>query len=170
MDYSKTTFEDNQFDAIYTMEAFVHSPNVNKTLREFYRILKPDGKLVMFEYTMADDKKFTNYEKKMMDMMIEGGAVDSLRFIRHDLFPDTLKRNRFVSVKEQDISEHIEPSFRRLYKLSIIPYFFVKFFGLQRRFINVTTGYEMHNIEKKGLLRYCIFTAIKPRFNGGTGI
>ncbi len=163
MDYSNTTFEDNQFDAIYTMESFVHTPNINRTLREFFRILKPDGRLVMHEYTMANDREFTDYEKRIRDMMIEVGAVDSLRYMRHNLFPKMLRKAGFISVKEQDISRYTEPSFRRLHRLSIIPYFFVRLFGLQKRFINVTTGYEGYKMAKKGLARYCIFTAKKPK-------
>lgn len=163
MDYSNTSFEDNKFDAIYTMESFVHTPNIKKTLREFFRILKPGGRLAMFEYTMADDKKFTNWERKIFDIVMEIGAITALKNMRHDSFPKILKEINFESIKEENISQNTEPSFRRLHKLSIIPYFFVKLLGLQKKFINVTTGYEVHEMAKKDLVRYCIFTARKPK-------
>ena len=161
MDYSNTTFRDNHFDAIYTIESFVHSPEAKKTLREFLRILKPGGRLVMFEYTIADDKEFTDWEKKIMDIVIEGSGMASLKNLRYDSFPKTLKEIGFESVEEQNITKYVGPSFERLHKLSIIPYFFVNLFGLQKNFINITAGYELYKIAKRGLIRYCIFTARK---------
>jgi len=163
MDYSNTTFKDNQFDAIYTMESFVHSPSTKKTLREFFRILKPGGKLVMFEYTMANDRKFAEWEKKMLDIVIEGSTMVSLKNMRHDSFSKTLKEVGFESVKEQDISQNTEPSIKRLHKLAKFPYIFVRLFHLQKYFINVTAAIELYKIAKKDLIRYCIFTARKPR-------
>lgn len=71
--------------------------------------------------------------------------------------------------KEQNISKYAGPSFERLHKLSVMPYFFVKLFGLQKHFINVTTGYEVYKMAKKDLFRYCIFTARKPN-SGVAGI
>lgn len=161
MDYSKTTFKDNQFDAIYTMESLVHSPNIKKTLKEFYRILKPGGKLVMHEYSIAKDEKFLGREKRIRDIVIEGSAMMSLKNIKHDSFTKTLEGIGFESCNELNISKYVEPSLRRLYKLSIIPYFFVKLFNFQKFFINVTAGYEFYKMAKKDLFRYCIFTARK---------
>lgn len=163
MDYSSTTFKDNQFDAIYTMESFVHSPSPKKTLHEFFRILKPEGRLAMFEYTIADDSKFTKWEKKMLDIAIEGTTVASLKEMRHDSFPKTLKEVGFESIKEQNISLHVAHSFRRFYKLFRIPYFFVKLFHLQKYFINTTVAVEFYEPAKKDLIRYCIFTAKKTK-------
>lgn len=162
MDYSDTKFKNNQFDAIYTMEAFVHSPDIKKTLKEFYRILKPNGRLVMHEYTIADNNKFSDREKKIRDIVIEGSAMMALKNMKHDAFTNILKRAGFKSVKEQNISKHLEPSFRRLYNLSLIPYFFVKAFNLQKNFINITAGNELFKMAKKDLFRYCVFTARKP--------
>jgi len=163
MDYSNTTFRDNQFDSVYTMEAFVHSPTPKKTLREFFRILKPGGRLVMFEYTIVDDSKLTKREKKLSDMIIEGSAMGALKSMRHNSFPKTLKGVGFESVMEQNITQNIIPSFERLYKLARMPYFFVKLFRLQKHFINLTAAVESFKPIKRGLMRYCIFTAKKPR-------
>lgn len=163
MDYSATSFPDNHFDAIYTTETLSHSPDIQKTLREFLRILGPGGKIALFEYTMAADEKFTIREKKMRDLVIEGSAMVGLKDFRHGQFIQVLQNAGFENVKEQDITEHIRPSFYRLHKLSILPYTLIKFFGLQRFFINLTAGYEYHKMADKGLFRYCIFTAEKSK-------
>src|ERR1035437_6899403 len=69
MDYSATNFSANYFDAIYTTETLSHSPDIYKTLCEFLRILKPNGKITFFEYTLAPDEKFSEREKKMLDII-----------------------------------------------------------------------------------------------------
>jgi len=162
MDYSATSFPDNYFDAIYTTETLSHSPDIHQTLREFLRILKPGGKIAFFEYTLAPDSDFPERDKKMLDIVIEGSAMMGLKDFRHGQFTEILKNIGFENPKEQNITENIRPSFYRLHKLSIWPYKFIRLFGLQRRFINTTAGYEYYKIADKGLIRYCIFTGNKP--------
>lgn len=163
MDYSGTNFPDNYFDAIYTTETLSHSPDIHKTLKEFIRVLKPGGKIALFEYTLAPDEKFSSGEKKMLDVVIDGSAMVGLKDFRHDKFTGTIKSVGFENVNEQNITENIRPSFYRLHKLSRLPYKFIKLFGLQKFFINTTAGYEYYKMADKGLFRYCIFTGNKPK-------
>jgi len=163
MDYSTTNFSDNFFDAIYTTETLSHSPDIRKTLKEFFRILKPGGKVALFEYTIAPNEKFSPWERKMLDLVIERSAMMGLKDFRHNQFSKIIKTIGFKNIKEQNISENIRPSFYRLHKLSVWPYKFIKFFGLQKFFINTTAGYEYYKFIDKGLFRYCIFTGDKPK-------
>ncbi len=162
-DYSETNFPSNYFDAIYTTETLSHSPDIFKTLKEFLRILKPGGKIALFEYTIAPDKKFSQREKQMLDLVIEGSAMSGLKDFRHDEFKKVIQSAEFENVKEQDISKNIHPSFYRLHKISILPYKIIKIFGLQRSFINITAGYEYYKMAERDLFRYCVFTANKPQ-------
>ena len=171
MDYSATNFPDNYFDAIYTTETLSHSPDIRKTLQEFFRVLKPGGKIALFEYTLAPDEKFSKWEKKMLDVVIEGSAMMGLKDFRHDQFTEIIKKTGFENVNEQNITENIRPSFYRLHKLSRLPYKFIKLLGLQKFFINTTAGYEYYKMANKGLFRYCIFTGSKPKeFDAGVKI
>jgi cyclopropane fatty-acyl-phospholipid synthase-like methyltransferase len=163
MDYSKTNFSDNFFDAIYTNETLSHSPDIRITLKEFFRVLKPGGKIALFEYTLAPDEQFDSWERKMLDLVIEGSAMMGLKDFRHDQFTKVLKNTGFVNVNEQNISEHVRPSFYRLHNFSKLPYRIIKLFGLQRFFINTTAGYEYYKMADRGLFRYCIFTGQKPK-------
>ena len=162
MDYMATNFPDNYFDAIYTTETLSHSPDIGKTIIEFFRILKPGGKIALFEYTLAPDKQFTEWEMKMLDIVIEGSAMMGLKDFRHDQFTDVVKKTGFENVKQQNVSNNIRPSFYRLYKLSKLPYKLIKLFRLQKYFINTTAGYEYYKLLDKGLFRYCIFTGNSP--------
>jgi sterol 24-C-methyltransferase len=161
MDYLATTFADNFFDAIYTIETLSHSPDVSKTLKEFFRVLKPGGKIALFEYTIASDNLFSKHEKEMLDFIISNSAMMGLKSFRHDNFPGVIMDAGFQKVTEQNITKNVFPSFSRLHKFTIWPYKFIRFFGLQKKFINTTAGYECYKMAEKGLIRYCIFTGTK---------
>lgn len=163
MDYSATKFPASYFDAIYTTETLSHSPDIQKTLQEFFRILKSGGGIAFFEYTLDADEKFSAWEKKMLDVVMEGSAMLGLKDFRHNQFTEVIKKVGFENVKEQNISENMLPSFYRLHRLSQLPYKFIKLFGLQKLFINITAGYEYYKMADKGLIRYCIFTGNKPQ-------
>lgn len=161
MDYSNMKFKNNSFDAIYTIESLVHTTNVKKTLKEFFRVLKKGGRIALFEYTVADDKQFTDYEMRMLNGVMYTGAMDNLKDFRHDKFQKIIKGVGFKNVKAGNISQNVEPSLGRLRKFALIPYFFVKILNSQRNHPNLTTAVEFYKMGKKDLLRYNIFTAEK---------
>ena len=162
MDYSSTNFEGNKFDAVYAVESFVHSPDADDTLEEFFRILKPGGKLIIFDYTISNDNEFTDYEKKMFGIIAERTAMGSIKDMRHESFADLLKKAGFESITKKDISKNVLPSIKKLNKLAKFPYVFVNLFKLQKYFINVTAAIEVYKLAKKGLFKYNIITAKKP--------
>jgi SAM-dependent methyltransferase len=163
MDYSDTDYSNNHFDAIYTTETLSHSPNIRKTLKEFFRILKPGGRVAFFEYVLAPDEDFSPWERKMLDLVIDGSAMMGLKDFRRNQFPKIMQDVGFINIKEKNITENINPSFYRLHKFSMRPYKFIKFFHLQKFFINTTAGYECYKMVDRGLINYCIFTGNKPQ-------
>lgn len=163
MDYSETNFPDAYFDTVYTNETLSHSSDIAKTLKEFMRILKPGGKLVLFEYTISPDEKFDKREKKMFDIVIEGSGMMGLKEFRHDQFTGVLKDKGFTDTREEDITENMKPSLYRLHKISELPYKLINFFNLQKFFVNATAGFEFYKMVGRGLIRYSIFTATKPK-------
>lgn len=162
MDYSKTKFKPNTFDAIYAVESFCHAANTAKTLKEFLQVLKPNGRLVIFDYTIAQDHKFSARERKSLNIVIEVAGMYSTKNMRIGEFTKTLEHSGFRAVKEQDITAHVFPSFRYLRYLSMPAYPLVKLFRMQKRFIDITIPNKLYIPIKKGLIRYCIFTAVKP--------
>ena len=65
-DYSVTKFPNNYFDKIFTLETLVHSIDIIKTLKELFRILKSNGRLVLFEYSISPNNAFSDWERKMI--------------------------------------------------------------------------------------------------------
>jgi len=162
MDYSKTKFKNNHFDCIYTTETLSHSIDIRKTLKEFFRILKKGGRVAFFEYTLAEDKNFSKSEMKILEKVAKGSAMDGLKDFRHDKFQNVLSEVGFTNIRVENITENTEPSLARLRKFAIIPYYlFVKSFGLQEKFPNVSAAVEFYKMAQKDLIRYCIFTGEK---------
>lgn len=90
-DYTKLDFPAKTFEGVYTMETLVHVPDYKKALKEFYRVLKPNGKLILLEYSMTSRKKFTPKELKIVDMVNEESGMHSLPHFVHGKFPQILK-------------------------------------------------------------------------------
>jgi len=65
MDVHELSFEDNQFDQIYTSCTFCSVPNPVEGLKSLRRVLKPGGELRMFEHTGSKYYPF----KPMMSLM-----------------------------------------------------------------------------------------------------
>ena len=162
MDYSKMKFSNNYFDCIYATESLSHSIDIKKTLKEFFRVLKKDGRIAFFEYTLAEDKDFSKSEMKILDKVARGSVMNELQSFRHDKFQNVLSKVGFTNVRVENISENTEPSLARLRKFAIIPYYlFVKPFGLQEKFPNASAAVEFYKMAEKGLIRYNISTATK---------
>lgn len=161
MDYSNMEFENESFDAIYTIESLSHSIDIRRTLSEFYRVLKQEGRIALFEYTIAEDTKFSNHELDSLNNVIHLSAMDGLKEFRHDKFQNVIREVGFKDVKVENISQNVEPSLARLRRFALIPYLLLKLLGLQRNHPNLTAAVEFYKMGKKDLLRYNIFTATK---------
>lgn len=160
-DYTKLPYPDNHFDGVYTLETLVHAPDYKSALLEFRRVLKPGGKLVLFEYTMPAQEDMGDEEKRMFTVMNEGSAMHSLPKFIHDTFPEKLRKAGYEKIKVQDISERVLPMFKRFYQLAVIPYQFIKLIGKEKRFVNATAAVTIWRYKRD--FRYNIITASKTR-------
>lgn len=160
-DYSSTKFPDNHFDKVFTLETLVHSPDFKKTLKEFYRVLKHKGRLALFEYTISPLKEFNDHDQKMFDILNTGSAMMSLNKMFHKTFKNDVAKAGFKIISDINITDFVIPSWKRFYKYAKIPYLFIKFFNLQKYFINTTAGVEFYKLGLKGLVKYRVFIAEK---------
>ena len=55
-------FQTNQFDFVYTCEAFEHAINIHGAFKELYRIVKPGGKLVIIDKPLEKLGQLELYE------------------------------------------------------------------------------------------------------------
>lgn len=163
MDYSATRFSDARFDVIYTTETLSHASDIDRTLREFKRILRPGGRLVLLEYSVADEAQFSAREWDLFNRIAEGSAMVSLRHIRHGHFPERLSASGFHEASAQDITTNMRPSLQRLRRWAWLPYHLVTWpLGRQRHNPNRSAAVVYFAMAEKGLIRYNIYTAVKP--------
>lgn len=161
MDYSKMSFRDNHFDRIYTIETLCHSPDLPKTIQEFYRVLKKGGKIALFEYNLADESEFSPDEKSVVERIAAQTASPSLTVLRNGSLQKFVEEAGFHGVETADISENFKPSLRRLRRFAQIPDFFAGILKTREDHPNLTIAMEFCRLAEKGLYQYKIITAEK---------
>ena len=161
MDYSNTDFQNEYFDTSYSVETLCHSLNINKTLKELYRILKKGGKIALFEYAIANDEDFSPYELNMLNYVINVTGTEGLYNFRDGKLQNLIRKAGFRKIEVEDITNNVLPSLNRLRKFFFLPYFFVKISNSHLRYPNPTIAVEWYKLMKKGLWIYNIFTACK---------
>jgi sterol 24-C-methyltransferase len=163
MDYTRLALPDTYFDGVYTMETLVHAPDYRQALREFHRVLKPNGKLALCEYSVCPRENLTPRQRQGEDLIIEGSGMHSLPHFLHGSFPPILERAGFTDVVVEDVTPRVMPMLRRLCLIFFAPYQLVRLLRLQRTFINATAAVEGYlNLRKGDLWRYNVISARKP--------
>jgi len=103
-DFTKTPFEDNTFDAIYTIEAMVHVTDRSHAYAEAYRILKPGGLFLNIDWVMTDRYDPNNIEHRAIKRGIEHG--DGLpELITQERNNQYYADTKFEIVEENDLTE-----------------------------------------------------------------
>lgn len=161
MSYLELDMPENSFDGLYTVETLSHSPDLGKTLKELFRVLKPNGKAVFFEYRIAPDSEFSPKEKQYYELIKNGSSMLALDDFRENNFSKLLSSTGFSIISETNISENARKSLKRLRDYALIPYSIIKLLGLEKRFINATTAVQFYNQADKGLLEYFCYVVSK---------
>ena len=160
-DYHKLDmFKDANFDGIYTMETLVHSPNPQRALKEFMRVLRPGGCLVMHEYdhkSLEDTPKDIAHEAKTLNALV---GMPAFEMFETDDLKSLAQDTGFEDVHLTDMSKHIVPMLWLFYVFAYVPYLILKLFGLQYSFVNTASGVGMYKGRKSW--RYVQVRARKP--------
>jgi sterol 24-C-methyltransferase len=160
MDYGRLRFPDGHFDGAYTMETLVHAPDSAAVLGELHRVLKPGGRLVLFEYSLAPRRELSARQRRVFDAITAESAMHGLPGFVHDRFPALLRAAGFRDVAVADVSERMLPMLRRLARLFWVPYQLSRLLGMQRRLVNAMAAVEAYRY--RAVWRYNIVTASKP--------
>ena len=163
-DYTKTSFKDNTFDVIYGIESICHADK-SKFLKESYRILKPNGTLIILDgYNTKEKNEYTKKESKIMKNWNHGWAVNSLE--TSEYFINESKEIGFKKQEFIDITKNVLKTSKIMY-IASYPAYIVDFFG---RLFKRRTKYNKGNVTaaryqyigmKNNLWKYGIFITKK---------
>ncbi|KAG8972523.1 Delta(24)-sterol C-methyltransferase, partial [Tulasnella sp. 427] len=101
-------FGENQFDAVYAIEATVHAPTFESVYGEIYKVLKPGGVFGVYEWVMTDAWDPSIPEHKAIAHGIEiGDGIPEMR-TRKDA-RKALVNVGFQIEHEEDLAERPDP-------------------------------------------------------------
>ena len=104
---------------VYTMETFVHSTDPQKALAEFFRVLRPGGAIVLYEYDHTEmlPEDYSN----CMEMINMYAAMPANQGFRRGVLESLVRGVGFVEVELKDLSVNIRPMLRLFFWLALVP-------------------------------------------------
>ncbi|KAH7305289.1 S-adenosyl-L-methionine-dependent methyltransferase [Stachybotrys elegans] len=149
---------DESYDSVYTIEAFVHASDPMAVLGGFFRNLKPGGRVVMHEY----EQETSEDTKKAMEVVNDGFNMPLLARSYPGILEELLERAGFRGVEVKDLSENVRPMTRLNYYNSCVPFTLLKLFGADSLSPAAAAGVQLHKNLRRGLWKYLQVTAVKP--------
>jgi ubiquinone/menaquinone biosynthesis C-methylase UbiE len=154
---------DESHDGTYTMETLVHATDPEAVLAGFYRILKPGGRVALFEYDHnmpVEDKSGKANMQNWADQVNSLAAMPTLTRSEQGFFEQKLREAGFENVEVRDYSENVRPILRVFYVLAVVPMFFIRLLHLQKYFANAIAGEQAYSYRSHW--RFVAITATKP--------
>jgi len=158
-DYGMLPFPDAHFDGAYTMETLVHAANASTVLREFHRVLKPGGRLMLFEYTIPSRSALTAKQSRALDEVIVGSAMASLPRFVNGTMAEFVGECGFHEVVVHDATDRIMPMLHKFARRAYVPYWIATGLRIRHDFVNATAA--VHWYRYRDIWRYVIVSATK---------
>lgn len=158
--YHALPFADASFDGVYTMESFVHSPDPRQGLAEFFRVLRPGGRLVMSEYSSTPQAHLLPQARSALIRVCELSGMPGMLTMTHGHLELLLQQAGFVVESAYDATEKVLPMLRCFSVLGRLPYALARGVGRGDRLVNAMSGVEMYRHQETW--RYNICIASKP--------
>lgn len=160
MDYAALTFPDGSFDGAYTLETLVHSDDVERVLAGLYRVLRPGGRLIHFEYSRSPKDQTSAYDEQFMTEINQVAAMPAFQRLEHGVLEQLLTEAGFVDVQGQDITARMLPMLKIFATAGWLPYLAGAVVGRTDLVVNSMAGVEFYL--HRDCWRYNIYSCRKP--------
>jgi sterol 24-C-methyltransferase len=101
-------FDEDQFDAVYAIEATLHSPSLREVYAQCYKVLKPGGVFGVYEWALTDQFSSTDHHHTAIRLGIErGNGIPSLQTTAHA--QDAMKAVGFDLLIVEDLATRDDP-------------------------------------------------------------
>ena len=172
-DYHKLDmFDGNSMDIIFGVETLSYASDWNALLSELYRVLKPNGKLIVFDGYMSKTQEDMTESEKLAVKWTDNGMVVN-RFCLLKEFEDivanfkTADGGYFKDKKTMDLTKGTEKNWRKFEKLAD-KYLNSKILTSIGKYVlsevvinNIATGYLGGTLFDRGIYYYYMHTYTK---------
>jgi len=161
MDYHHLeSLEAESFDGVYTLQTLIHASDVDTVVKGFYRLLKPGGRIALFEHNHDFVKDSADVLANALRKNTDGAASAGIPKPQPIVLQSMLEEAGFTDVVIRDYTANIKPMIKFFYTLVYVPWVVVSFLGLEKYFANlvgIVAAYRHHD-----LWRYLAISAMKP--------
>lgn len=153
---------EDTFDGVFTMKSLCHPFEPERVFAEFFRVLKPSGKLVLHELAWSDAMLSPGGFGASSEMFTSLNHVPVFEEVK---LKEMVEKQGFKDVVVEDISAHIMPLVHLVSVMAYVPFLLIRYCGLQRFFANQTSAVILHKGMKLGYLKYLLVKGRKTSPN-----
>jgi len=162
-DYCDMPIADGAADAVFSLEGVAHARDKARFIAEAARVLKPGGRLVIFDY-FGRAEPLCSRDQKDLARFMSGWALPDLP--HWSLFEEAARRAGFGECRFRDATTHVLPDslHMRVLCASVLP-FTLLFYRWGERARRVTanriSGWLQYRLFRQRILTYGIFVAVR---------
>ena len=117
-DFNNLSVLSEKYDLVFGVETVCHGSDKERTISEISKVLKPGGKLILFDvYEAKPRAKMTDFERYVSSVTLAAMRVtDQDQFIGD--MKKYLKKHQFADIEVTDLTQAIMPNLHRLERVS----------------------------------------------------
>lgn len=130
-----SVFPENSFDIVFGVETICYAADKKHVYEEIYKVLKPGGKLVIFDvYNMKHVEEMTDFEKRVCFLVWAATRLYSRDMCIGDM-SKYLEELHYKDIEVTDLSMAVRPNLRRLDRISCYYFMHPRLMKFIRRFV-----------------------------------